>query len=121
MIKGLITILMLIVSNAFMTLAWYGQIAFKSKLERFSLATIVIMCWGVAFFEYCVQVPANRIGSAQFGGPYSIWELKVIQEVISLIVFTLFAVIFMKSDTLRWNHLAGFFCLVAAVYFIFRK
>ena len=65
--------------------------------------------------------PANRIGSAEFGGPFSIWELKVIQEVVSLSVFTVFALVFMKSDTLRWNHLAGFLCLVLAVYFIFRK
>ena len=72
-------------------------------------------------FEYCFQVPANRIGSAEFGGPFSIWELKVIQEVVSLSVFTVFALVFMKSDTLRWNHLAGFLCLVLAVYFIFRK
>ena len=71
--------------------------------------------------EYCFQVPANRIGSAEFGGPFSIWELKVIQEVVSLSVFTVFALVFMKSDTLRWNHLAGFLCLVLAVYFIFRK
>ena len=76
---------------------------------------------GIALFEYCFQVPANRIGSSQLGGPFSIWELKVIQEVISLLVFTVFAVVFMKSDTLRWNHLAGFVCLILAVYFIFRK
>lgn len=76
---------------------------------------------GIALFEYCFQVPANRIGSAEFGGPFSIWELKVIQEVVSLSVFTVFALVFMKSDTLRWNHLAGFLCLVLAVYFIFRK
>ena len=76
---------------------------------------------GIALYEYCFQVPANRIGSAEFGGPFSIWELKVIQEVVSLSVFTVFALVFMKSDTLRWNHLAGFLCLVLAVYFIFRK
>ena len=115
MFRGLATVLLLVVSNAFMTLAWYGHIAFKSRLERFGLS------WGIALFEYCFQVPANRIGSAEFGGPFSIWELKVIQEVVSLSVFTVFALVFMKSDTLRWNHLAGFLCLVLAVYFIFRK
>mgnify|MGYP000825152702 FL=1 len=99
----------------------YGHIAFKSKLERFGMLAIVLLSWGIALFEYCFQVPANRIGSAQFGGPFSIWELKVIQEVVSLSVFTLFALVFMKSDTLRWNHLAGFLCLILAVYFIFRK
>ena len=121
MLKGLATIGLLAVSNAFMTLAWYGHIAFKSKLERFGIAAIVLMSWGIALFEYCFQVPANRIGSMQYGGPFSLWELKVIQEVVSLSVFTLFALLFMRSDTLRWNHLAGFACLILAVYFIFRK
>ena len=119
--RGILTILLLVCSNAFMTLAWYGHIVFKSKLERVSLAAIALLSWGVALFEYCFQVPANRIGSSQFGGPFSIWELKVIQEVVSLSVFTLFALVFMKSDSLRWNHLAGFLCLILAVYFIFRK
>ena len=118
MFKGIATVALLIISNAFMTLAWYGHIAFKSKLERFGMLAIVLLSWGIALFEYCFQVPANRIGSSQFGGPFSIWELKVIQEVVSLSVFTL---VFMKSDTLRWNHLAGFLCLILAVYFIFRK
>ena len=115
MFKGISTVVLLVISNAFMTLAWYGHIAFKSKLERFGMLAIVLLSWGIALF------PANRIGSAQFGGPFSIWELKVIQEVVSLSVFTLFALVFMKSDTLRWNHLAGFLCLILAVYFIFRK
>ena len=121
MFKGIATVVLLVISNAFMTLAWYGHIAFKSKLERFGMLAIVLLSWGIALFEYCFQVPANRIGSAQFGGPFSIWELKVIQEVVSLSVFTLFALVFMKSDTLRWNHLAGFLCLILAVYFIFHK
>lgn len=119
--KGLISILMLVLSNAFMTLAWYGHIVFKSKIEKFGMVAIVLISWGIALFEYCFQVPANRIGSAQYGGPFSLWELKVIQEVITLVVFTIFTVVFMKSETLRWNHLAGFVCLVLAVYFIFKK
>ncbi len=119
--KGIIAILMLVCSNAFMTLAWYGHIVFKSKLEKFGIAAIVLLSWGIALFEYCFQVPANRLGSAQYGGPFSLWELKVIQEVITLVVFTIFTVFFMKSETLRWNHLAGFVCLVLAVYFIFKK
>lgn len=119
--RGIVAVGLLVVSNAFMTLAWYGHIAFKSRLERFGMAAIVLLSWGIALLEYCFQVPANRIGSAQFGGPFSIWELKVIQEVVSLSVFTVFALVFIKSDTLRWNHLAGFACLVLAVYFIFRK
>lgn len=119
--RGLATVGLLVVSNAFMTLAWYGHIAFKSKLERYGMAAIVVLSWCIALFEYCFQVPANRIGSSQFGGPFSLWELKVIQEVVSLSVFTVFALVFMRSDTLRWNHLAGFVCLILAVYFIFRK
>lgn len=121
MLRGFATVALLVVSNAFMTLAWYGHIAFKSRLERFGLAIIVLLSWGIALFEYCFQVPANRIGSAEFGGPFSIWELKVLQEIVSLTVFALFALLFMKSDSLRWNHLAGFVCLVLAVYFVFRK
>lgn len=119
--KAVATVGLLVVSNTFMTLAWYGHIAFKSKLERFGLVAIVLISWGIALFEYCFQVPANRIGSAQFGGPFTLWQLKVIQEVVSLSVFTVFALVFMKSDTLRWNHLVGFICLIMAVYFIFRK
>ena len=119
--KGILSILLLVCSNAFMTLAWYGHIVFKSKIEKFGLAAIVLLSWGIALFEYCFQVPANRIGSAELGGPFTLWQLKVIQEVISLVVFTLFAVVFVKGDPLRWNHLAGFACLVLAVYFIFRK
>ena len=121
MLRGIATVGLLVVSNAFMTLAWYGHIAFKSRLERFGLAAIVLLSWAIALFEYCFQVPANRIGSAQFGGPFSIWELNVLQEVVSLTVFTLFALLFMRSDSLRWNHLAGFVCLILAVYFVFRK
>lgn len=119
--RGVLTIGMLVVSNMLMTLAWYGHIAFKSRMERFGLMAIILISWGIAFFEYCVLVPANRIGSAEMGGPFTIWQLKVIQEVVSLIVFTLFVVVFMRSESLRWNHLAGFLCLIAAVYFIFRK
>lgn len=121
MFKGIATVGLLVVSNTFMMLAWYGHIAFKSKFERFGLIAVVLLSWGIALLEYCFLVPANRIGSVQYGGPFSLWELKVIQEVVSLSVFALFVLVFMKSDALRWNHLAGFMCLVLAVYFIFRK
>lgn len=121
MLRGIGSVLLLVCSNAFMTLAWYGQIMFKSRLERFGVYAIVVFSWLIAFFEYCLQVPANRLGSAEFGGPYSIWELKVIQEVVSLLVFTVLVTLFMKSEPLRWNHLAGFVCLVLAVFFIFKK
>lgn len=121
MFKGIATVSLLVVSNTFMMLAWYGHIAFKTKFERFGLTAIVLVSWGIALLEYCFLVPANRIGSSQFGGPFSIWELKVIQEVVSLTVFALFVLVFMKSDAMRWNHLVGFLCLVLAVFFIFRK
>ena len=120
---GFWTILLLIVSNIFMTFAWYGHL----KLQEMKISTswplilVILFSWGLAFFEYCAQVPANRLGSSINGGPFSLVQLKVIQEVVSLSVFTLFALVFMKSDSLRWNHLAGFLCLVLAVYFIFRK
>jgi uncharacterized protein (DUF486 family) len=120
LMKGIATIGLLVCSNIFMTLAWYGHIAFKSKLERYGMIAIVLISWCVALLEYCFQVPANRIGSAEFGGPFTLWHLKVIQEVVSLVVFSLFMAIFMH-DGLKWNHYVGFMCLVFAVYFIFRK
>ena len=99
MFRGFATVLLLVISNAFMTLAWYGHIAFKSRLERFGAMAIIFLSWGIALFEYCFQVPANRIGSAEFGGPFSIWELKVVQEVISLTVFAIFALVFILPDS----------------------
>ena len=106
-----------------MTLAWYGHLKLQQTgtSNNWPLIGVIAFSWVIAFFEYCCQVPANRIGSAELGGPFTLWQLKVIQEVISLVVFTLFAVLFVKGDPLRWNHLAGFACLVLAVYFIFRK
>ena len=121
--KGLITIGLLVLSNSFMTLAWYGHLKFN-ELKWFSklgLVSIVLISWGIAFFEYCFQVPANRIGYSNYGGPYSLVQLKVIQEVITLVVFTFFAVLVFKNVTLRWNHLIGFIFLILAVYFIFKK
>ena len=120
LVKGVSTILLLVLSNVFMTLAWYGHIAFSSKLQKYGMVAIVLISWGVALFEYFFQVPANRIGSEVHGGPFTLWHLKVIQEVVSLTVFTLFMVIFMHEG-LKWNHFVGFFFLVLAVYFIFKK
>ena len=82
---------------------------------------IILISSGIAFFEYCFQVPANRIGYVDNGGPFNLWELKVMQEVISLTVFTLFTLIVFKNETLRWNHLVGFLFLILAVFFIFKK
>ncbi|MBQ9138123.1 MAG: DMT family protein [Alistipes sp.] len=119
--KGLGAIALLVCSNLFMTLAWYGQVMFKSRFERFGILAVIAVSWLVALFEYCFMVPANRLGSAEYGGPFSIWELKVIQEVVSLTVFTVIVLLVMKNEALRWNHLVGFLCLVAAVFFIFKK
>ena len=119
--KGLGAIALLVCSNLFMTLAWYGQVMFKSRFERLGMLAVIGISWLVALFEYCFMVPANRLGSAEYGGPFSIWELKVIQEVVSLTVFTVIVLLVMKNEALKWNHLVGFVCLVAAVFFIFKK
>jgi uncharacterized protein len=121
--KGFNTIILLVLSNTFMTFAWYGHLKFKDLkwFENLGLIAIVLISWGIALFEYFFQVPANRIGFKGNGGPYSLVELKVIQEVITLVVFTIFTLIAFKNEQLRWNHLIGFMFLVFAVYFIFRK
>jgi len=122
-IKNFYTIGLLILSNSFMTFAWYGHLKF-SKLRWFEdlgLFAIILISWAIAFFEYCAQVPANRIGFSGNGGSFSLVQLKVIQEVITLLVFTAFTLIFFKGETIRWNHLVGFLFLVLAVYFIFKK
>lgn len=121
--KALLTIGLLILSNTFMTLAWYGHLKFGEikALHRLGLFSIILISWGIALFEYCFQVPANRIGYTGQGGPFSLVELKVLQEVITLVVFTLFAFLVFKNETFRWNHFVGFIFLVLAVYFIFRK
>lgn len=121
--KGIYTILLLIVSNTFMTLAWYGHLKFGEMkgFQKLGLFAIVLISWGLALFEYMFQVPANRIGFDENGGPFSLIQLKVIQEVITLIVFSLFTFLFFKSETLKWNHFAAFICLVLAVYFVFKK
>jgi uncharacterized protein len=121
--KSFLTIGLLILSNAFMTLAWYGHLKFKEMawFSKLGLFSIILISWGIALFEYCFQVPANRIGFQENGGPFSLLQLKVIQEVITLVIFTLFTLIFFKTETFRWNHFVGFVFLVLAVYFIFRK
>ena len=119
--RGLGAIALLVCSNLFMTLVWYGQVMFKSRFERIGIIAVIAISWLVALFEYCFMVPANRLGSSEYGGPFSIWELKVIQEVVSLTVFTVIVLLVMKNEALRWNHLVGFLCLVLAVFFIFKK
>lgn len=121
--KGTLAIVLLIFSNIFMTFAWYGHLKFDKMdwFARLSLPAIILISWGIALFEYCFQVPANRIGYVGHGGPFNLWQLKVLQEVITLTVFTLFATLLFKNETFRWNHLIGFGFLVLAVYFIFKK
>jgi len=121
--RGFNTILLLTLSNAFMTFAWYGHLKFKDMewSRNLGLVAIILISWGVALFEYMLQVPANRIGHSDHGGPFSLVELKVIQEVITLVVFVLFTLVFFRNESLRWNHFVGFLFLVLAVYFIFRK
>jgi uncharacterized protein (DUF486 family) len=121
--KGFITIILLVLSNAFMTLAWYGHLKFKEMKwsESLPLIAIILISWGIALFEYILQVPANRIGFKENGGPFSLVQLKVIQEVITLTVFVIFSLVFFKNETLRLNHLIGFIFLILAVYFMFKK
>jgi uncharacterized protein len=121
--KGPLTIGLLILSNVFMTLAWYGHLKFQELkwFENAGQITIVFISWGLALFEYFFQVPANKIGYQENGGPFSLMQLKVIQEVITLIIFVLFSLLFFKNETFRWNHAVGFLFLVLAVYFIFKK
>lgn len=121
--KGLLTIGLLIISNVFMTFAWYGHLKFAEWkwFSKLGLVAVIFISWGLALFEYCFQVPANRIGFKGHGGPFSLMELKVLQEVITLIVFTIFTLLLFKTETFRWNHLIGFIFLVLAVYFIFKK
>lgn len=121
--KGFLTIGMLIMSNIFMILAWYGHLKFGELkgFQKLGIIAIILISWGIALFEYMFQVPANRIGYKEYGGPFSLIQLKVLQEVITLIVFTIFTLLVFKNETFKWNHLAGFICLVLAVYFIFKK
>jgi uncharacterized protein (DUF486 family) len=107
----------------FMTFAWYGHLKFKQMnwFNSLGLVSIIFISWGIALFEYSFQVPANRIGFAENGGPFNLWQLKVIQEVITLVVFVFFTLIFFKNETLKINHLIGFVFLILAVFFIFKK
>jgi len=108
----MLTIALLTVSNIFMTIAWYGHLKFKSA----PLLTVVLVAWGIAFFEYCFQVPANRWGHGQFSAA----ELKTIQEVLSLGTFAVFSVVYLKEE-FRWNYALGFALMAAAVFVIFKK
>ncbi len=122
--NAIFTVVLLVISNIFMTFAWYGHL----KLQDMKLITsntplffVILLSWGIALAEYSCQVPANRIGFAGNGGPFSLMQLKVLQECITLVIFTIFTVVFFKGESLHWNHFAAFLCLIAAVYFVFMR
>ena len=112
MIKSLTPIILLTISNIFMTFAWYGHLKFKNT----ALWIVILVSWGIAFVEYCFQVPANRIGSQYFETA----QLKTIQEVITLVVFCVFSVFYLKEE-IKWNYIVGFIFIVLAAFFIFKK
>ena len=122
-INALITIGMLIISNIFMTFAWYGHLKLQASgiSSNWPLWLVIIFSWGIALAEYSFQVPANRIGFVGNGGPFTLMQLKILQEVITLVLFTVFTVVFFRGETLQWNHFAAFACLILAVYFVFMK
>ncbi len=121
--RAILTILLLVASNVFMTLAWYGhlKLAEYKWFSSLPLIGVIAISWIIAFFEYCLQVPANRMGFIGTGGPFSLMQLKVIQEVITLTVFVIFSLAVFKTEQFRLNHLIGFVFLVLAVYFMFKK
>ena len=124
MTKIILTLVLLIISNSFMTLAWYGNLKLQDmKLisSNTPLILIILMSWGIALLEYSFLIPANRIGSEINGGPFSLVQLKVIQEVISCRVFGIIVSIFFKGESLQWNHFVAVLFLVLAVYFVFLK
>ncbi|MCM1290856.1 MAG: DMT family protein [Prevotella sp.] len=123
MTTAIYTVVLLVVANVFMTFAWYGHLKMQ-QLNWINNSTplifVILISWGIALLEYFCQVPANRIGFHGNGGPFSLMQLKVIQETITLVVFTVFTVVFFKGESLHWNHFAAFVCLILAVYFVFK-
>ena len=120
--NGWLTVGLLVVSNIFMTFAWYGQL----KLQQMKVITsdtplyiVILMSWGIALMEYCFMVPANRYGYLGNGGAFSLLQLKVIQEVISLLIFTVFTIMFFRGEALHWNHFLAFALLIIAVWLVF--
>ena len=121
--NALYTFLLLVLSNVFMTFAWYRHLKLQQSgvSSNWPLIGVIVFSWLIAFFEYCCQVPANRIGFSGNGGPFSLVQLKVLQECISLLVFAIIAHMMFKGEGLHWNHFAAFLCIIAAVYFVFMK
>ncbi|MEG0796450.1 MAG: DMT family protein [Odoribacter sp.] len=121
--QGFYSILLLVVSNIFMTFAWYGHLKLQNAklIDHWPLFGVILFSWSIALLEYCAQVPANRLGFQGNGGPFSLMQLKIIQEVITLVIFILFSSLLFKGEALHWNHLAACVCLIMAVYFVFLK
>ncbi|MCO4293230.1 DMT family protein [Solitalea sp. MAHUQ-68] len=121
--KELQTIGLLTVSNIFMTFAWYGHLKFKEMewSKNLGLVAIILISWGIALFEYMFQVPANKTGFKENGGPFNLLQLKVIQEAVSIIVFLLFTTLLFKTEKIAWNHLVAFSLIILAVFFAFKK
>ena len=117
------TIFLLVTSNIFMTLAWYGHLRLQQSgvSTSWPLIGVITFSWGIAFIEYCFSVPANRIGFVGNGGPFTLVQLKVSQEVISLTIFTAIVSVLFQGQSLHWNHIAAFVCLLLAVYFVFQQ
>ncbi|MDE6490194.1 MAG: DMT family protein [Muribaculaceae bacterium] len=120
---AILTVVMLVAANVFMTFAWYGHLKLQASgvSSNWPLYAIILLSWGIALIEYCFQVPANRLGFEGNGGPFSLIQLKVMQEAITLVVFILFSVLVFKGSPLKWNHLASFLLLIGAVYLAFRE
>ena len=118
--NGFYAIVLLVFSNIFMTFAWYGHLKLGELtwFQKWPMIAVIALSWGIAFFEYCLQVPANRIGFVGHGGPFDLMQLKILQEVITLVVFVVFSVIAFQMQ-IKWNHIVAALCLVAAVYFVF--
>jgi uncharacterized protein (DUF486 family) len=121
--KGLLSICLLVISNSFMVIAWYGHLKFSEWkwFNKLGLISVILISWGIALAEYVFQVPANKIGFKGNGGPFNLIELKVIQEVITLVVFAVFTLLVFKTETFRLNHLIAFALLILSVYFMFKK
>lgn len=120
--NGWLTLGLLVISNIFMTFAWYGQLKLsemKVITSQTPLLLLILLSWGVALFEYLFMVPANRYGFIGNGGQFSLLQLKVMQEVISLVIFTVFTIMFFKGEALHWNHFLAFCLLIVAVYLVF--
>lgn len=118
--RGLLTFFLLLLSNAFMNYAWYGHLKYAGQGKNWPLWAIILISWGIALFEYILQVPANRLGFKENGGPFNLMQLKIVQEALGLLVFTLMTVFLFKNESLKLNHFIGFGFLLLAVYFIFK-